>query len=81
MLDDLLVHLEGTHDELCNQAMAESDLGDVVAICATLRRVAAAHELLFITLPADPRFDRHRDHPLFIELMNEYDEDKATEVV
>jgi len=72
MLDDLLARLEGKPYQLYNKAMAEAYLGDVAALRATLRRSAAAHELLFVSAPADPSFDPYRDHPAFIALMNEY---------
>ncbi len=71
-LDALLVGLEGTHYQRYNRAMAESFLGDVDALCAALREAAAAHELLFISLPADPSFDAHRDDPRLVALMEEY---------
>jgi TolB-like protein len=72
MLAALLAKLEGKNYQLYNRAMAEAYLRDVTALCATLRRVAARHELLFVSLPADPSFDPYRDHPEFIALMNEY---------
>ena len=72
MLDALLTSLEGTHYQRYNRAMAESYLGDVDAMCATLRLAAAAHELLFVSLPLDPSFDAHRDDPRFVALMKEY---------
>lgn len=72
MLADLLAQLDGRHYQLYNKAMAEAFLGDVDALCATLHRVAAAHELLFVSLPADPSFDPYRDHPSFVALMQEY---------
>ena len=35
-------------------------------------RIALAHELLFVSLPADPTFDPYRDHPAFVALMAEF---------
>ncbi len=74
MLDALIDRLESTGApyQRYNRAMAEAFLGDVPALCATLRRVAEAHELLFVSLPADPSFDPHRDDPAFVALMDEY---------
>jgi len=71
-LHDLLARLDGTHYQLYNRAMAEAYLGDAASMIATLRRVAAAHELLFVTLPADPTFDPYRDDPGFVALMKEF---------
>jgi serine/threonine-protein kinase len=72
LLADLLARLEGRDYQVYNLAMAEAFLGDVAAACAALRRAADAHELLFMTLPADPSFDPYRDHPAFVALMEEY---------
>ena len=72
MLADLLARLEGRHYQLYNRAMAEAFLGDLAGLCETLHRVAAAHELLFVSLSADPSFDAYRDEPAFIALMNRY---------
>ena len=68
----LLARLDGQHYQQYNRAMAESFLDDVDAMCATLRRTAAARELLFCSLPADPSFDRHRNDPAFVALVAEY---------
>ena len=72
MLDDLMTRLQGSRYQQYNVAMTEAYLGDVDATCAALRRSAAGHELLFVTLPADPSFDRMRDEPAFVALMDEY---------
>ena len=72
MLKELLARLEGTDYQLYNRAMAEAYLGDPRAMCATLRRSADAHELLFVSLPADPSFDPYRDDPDFEALMETY---------
>ena len=72
MLAHLLARPEGRHYQLYNRAMAEAFLGDVDGACVSLRRSAAAHELLFISVPADPSFDACRDTPAFVALMNEY---------
>ena len=72
MLAALLARLDGRHYQLYNRAMTEAFLGDVEGLCATLRRVAEAHELLFVSLPADPTFDPFRDHPAFVALMHDY---------
>ncbi len=74
MLDELIARLEaaGTPYQRYNRAMAEAFLGDVPAMCATLRRVATAHELLFMSVPADPSFDPYRDDPAFVALIEEF---------
>ncbi len=72
MLGDLLARLDGKDYQLYNRAMAEAFIGDVDAMCRTLRRSAAAHELLFVSVPADPTFDRYRDHPAFVALTGEF---------
>lgn len=72
MLAELLESLEGRHFQVYNRAMAEAFLGDVDALCRSLRRSAEGHELLFTSVPADPSFDAYRDDPVFVALMNEY---------
>ena len=72
MLSDLLARLEGADYQLYNRAMAEAYLGDRNAMCATLRRSASAHELLFVSAPADPSFDPYRDDAEFVALMHTY---------
>lgn len=72
MLADLLARLDGRPYQLYNRAMAEAFLGDVEGLCTTLRRAADAHELLFVSLPADPTFDPYRDHPAFVALTAHY---------
>ena len=71
-LDALLARFEGRDHQLYNRAMAEAFIGDLPALCATLRRVAERRERLFVSLPCDPTFDPYRDEPEFIALMREY---------
>ena len=74
MLDELVVQLTETGQpyQLYNRAMAEAFLGNVQGACDVLRMSAEARELLFTSAPADPSFDRIRDHPQFVALMREY---------
>ncbi len=73
-LDELIGRLESTGApyQRYNRAMAEAFIGDVPALCATLRGVAESRELLFVSLPADPSFDACRDDPAFVALTAEF---------
>ncbi len=71
-LDALIARLEGGRYAQFNRAMAYAYLGDRDAMIRTLGRVVDTHEILFVSLPADPSFDPYRDDPSFVALLNEY---------
>jgi adenylate cyclase len=71
-LDALITRLGNSDHHQFNRAMAEAYLGDSDAMCATLRRVAASRELLFVSLPADPSFAPYHDDPGFLAILREF---------
>lgn len=72
MLADLLARIGDKAHTAFNRAMAESYLDDADAMCASLERVVETREPLFMSLPADPSFDPHRDAPPLVALTARY---------